>query len=446
MYSCVVRNDIVQGTVRNQYAVHSFATGLGTTDADATRDWITTNLLGVTDFSKELASNMTTLVRSRYAIDDRMKKAYYINPGHKWVAPAGSTYQSLLKLSDKMIAVAVVVLMDGQGNQVRRRLLSTVSSSGDESELSLSHRRDLLQVAAPTPAPTATVKLVPYEEKLAESLAAISEVPSTSSLPTLDFAVNIPQTLTEILGIPPDKPRGGLNITLRARFGATTSVAQIAETIGARVKSNFATFCPTCDSAYTTSVSLRQVPGSAAASAKRRLLQGETVDYEGTANVVLAFKKEQDNVVTVSEIFRSLFDTSYSTAWTDALQNDVPMQQFMDSMQEQQIVVQSASATWVANTDQSFVYRDIFALGPDAKDPGAAWEAETSGNYTDIPVATPAPPPGPPAPPPPPAIDEFDLLLRNERFTSDAPRGIQRSSFHMQIVAAFFVLFVAIAA
>lgn len=229
-YSCVVRHDIVQGAIRNQYGVHSFATGLGTTDTVSTRDWIAQNLLGTTDFGRELAANMTGLVRSRYAIDDRIKKAYYINPGHKWVAPQGSTYQSLLKLSDKMIALAAVVLMDGQGNQVRRRLLSTVVEGNPAAPSAA--RRELLQAgAAPS---TASVQLVPYEQKLAESLAVLADAPRTGTLPPLDFAVDIPQTLTEILGIPPDKPRGALDITLHARFSAKTSVAQITETVASR--------------------------------------------------------------------------------------------------------------------------------------------------------------------------------------------------------------------
>jgi hypothetical protein len=79
--SCAVRHDIVQHSIRNAYAVHSFATGTATTDLIATRDWITTNLLGVSEFSEELATNMTALVRSTYGIDDRVNRAWYINPG-----------------------------------------------------------------------------------------------------------------------------------------------------------------------------------------------------------------------------------------------------------------------------------------------------------------------------------------------------------------------------
>lgn len=88
-FSCAVRQDISKGVVRNEFAVHSFATGIGNSDNDRTRDWITGNLLGVSGFSEDLAANMTSLVRSKYSIDDRVNKAWYINPGYKWTSPAG---------------------------------------------------------------------------------------------------------------------------------------------------------------------------------------------------------------------------------------------------------------------------------------------------------------------------------------------------------------------
>jgi hypothetical protein len=34
---------------------------------------------------------MTRIVRTNYGIDDRIKKAWYINPGHNWASAAGKS-------------------------------------------------------------------------------------------------------------------------------------------------------------------------------------------------------------------------------------------------------------------------------------------------------------------------------------------------------------------
>ena len=87
--SCAVRHDIISRTVRNTWAVHPFATGVSTTDNTATRDWLTNNLLGVSEFSNGLAANMTSIVRSRFNIEDRIRRAWYIHPGHRWPTVPG---------------------------------------------------------------------------------------------------------------------------------------------------------------------------------------------------------------------------------------------------------------------------------------------------------------------------------------------------------------------
>lgn len=51
-YSCTVRQDVSRAQIRNAYAVHSMATGIGTTNVTASRDWITSNLLGTSEFSR----------------------------------------------------------------------------------------------------------------------------------------------------------------------------------------------------------------------------------------------------------------------------------------------------------------------------------------------------------------------------------------------------------
>lgn len=117
---------------------------------DARRDWLTGNILRATDeYSYSLAANMTSLVRSNFAIDDRVNKAWFVNPGNRWNVPMSGGYQSDLLLSDKLILVAVVTLNDGAGNVLRRRLMSfsTFSSSASDSpsqpQVSLFHSADM---------------------------------------------------------------------------------------------------------------------------------------------------------------------------------------------------------------------------------------------------------------------------------------------------------------
>jgi hypothetical protein len=97
----------------------------------ATRDWLLSNVLQATDsFSYELAANMTKLVQSNFDINNRVNKAWFINPGNRWNVPLTGGAQSSLLLTDKLILFAVITLNDGSGNILRRRLLSFSPAGG----------------------------------------------------------------------------------------------------------------------------------------------------------------------------------------------------------------------------------------------------------------------------------------------------------------------------
>jgi hypothetical protein len=75
--SCSFYNSIYGGAVKRSGSVHSFATGIGTTSVESTRNWIMANVLQATDdYSRDLAANMTSLVREHFSIDDRITKAW----------------------------------------------------------------------------------------------------------------------------------------------------------------------------------------------------------------------------------------------------------------------------------------------------------------------------------------------------------------------------------
>jgi hypothetical protein len=77
--SCNLHQNIYGGAIKESGSVHSFATGIGSTSQDGTRDWLLNNVLQATDdYSRDLATNMTTLVRRKYDVDDRVRKAWYI--------------------------------------------------------------------------------------------------------------------------------------------------------------------------------------------------------------------------------------------------------------------------------------------------------------------------------------------------------------------------------
>lgn len=128
--NCVIRRDISGRAIPNSYAVHPLATGMNTHDINLDSDWLQRHLLGFSESGDSLARNFTQIVRSRYNINDRYKKAWFINPGYPWSAKAGSSTQSILSLSDKTIMVAVVALDDGTGTTRRRMLLQVNTYNG----------------------------------------------------------------------------------------------------------------------------------------------------------------------------------------------------------------------------------------------------------------------------------------------------------------------------
>lgn len=84
--SCALYTNIYGRTVTRPSAAHGMATGINTTSLDATRDWLMANILrGTDEYSTSLAANMTSLVRKNFGIDDRVRKAWFVNPGNRWV-------------------------------------------------------------------------------------------------------------------------------------------------------------------------------------------------------------------------------------------------------------------------------------------------------------------------------------------------------------------------
>jgi hypothetical protein len=129
LYSCAIRRSIVAGVATPTNGAHDFALPDHSSDDDGCASFITDNLLGQNEFAQALATNMTALVRSKFVIDNYLRRAWYINPGYEWPAPIGSGAQVSLSLTDKMIAIAVVSIRESSTGIIRaRRLLNVVSA------------------------------------------------------------------------------------------------------------------------------------------------------------------------------------------------------------------------------------------------------------------------------------------------------------------------------
>jgi hypothetical protein len=128
LYSCAIRRSVVGGVSVSPDGVHDFSLGDHSDDDTGCANFITRNLLGTNEFATALAVNMTRMVRSKFEINNYMRRAWYINPGYEWPPPTGSSAQSSLSLTDKMIAVAVISLRDvATGAVTGRRSVSLLN-------------------------------------------------------------------------------------------------------------------------------------------------------------------------------------------------------------------------------------------------------------------------------------------------------------------------------
>lgn len=264
-------------------AVHSFATGIGSTSTDGTRDWLLSNVLQATDdYSRDLATNMTTLLRSKYDVDDRIRKAWFINPANKWSIQSTGA-QSRLLLSDRMIMYAVIVLKDGNGKIMRRRLLSFSSDAGtkemvpvsdtlvagEKQEVQITSRHLLQQTSSSVTTIT--------EQQVASLLQQMQEKPRTGVIPPLDFRVSIPYTLASIYGVE-QKLYLLLDVGAVGLFeGSQWTQQEVNDEFIRRVLANQKVVCPDCSGIYPAFGNMRpQAQPQNMRRRRRNLLQSTT--------------------------------------------------------------------------------------------------------------------------------------------------------------------------
>jgi hypothetical protein len=359
--------------INHEYAVHSLANGIGTSDPTLTRDWLTENLLGVSEFGKDLGSNFTSLVRSNMAVDDKVNKAWFITPGYKWATPSGATAQSALQLSDKLIAIAIVTLNDGDGAPVSRRLLTLETGAGNKGGMKgggtvfktlSSHDigpSGVVASADPSASPfkkrravvsrrSSRRNLVKSPEtdsdKIREALSNIAQTPRSGLVPPISYDVNVGRQIANILDIKDDK-WGMVDLSLTGRFPSTVGMDEVTDTVAARLKRNMGRFCPTCSGLFPVFYNMKKdSTGMATGGRRRALLQANpgSAVFDGKVSVMLSYEQDKNNIV-FSELFRSVIDQSYSDVWTGELSGR-NLDDYVAHMQNEQFVLHDITRVW----------------------------------------------------------------------------------------------------
>jgi hypothetical protein len=351
--SCVLHNNIYNKLVNRPTAVHSLATGINTTSLEGSRDWLLSNMLRATDeYSTELATNMTDLVRSNFAVNDRVNKAWFINPGNRWNVPLSGGAQSSLLLTDKLILFAVITLNDGAGNILRRRLLSFSPGGGGDGSVQdmtlhedreIAPRRALLQAGS--------VPGVQSDESIiASALGKITREPRVGTFPPIDYNVDIPATAAAIFGVE-NRAYTLLNVDVYGRFDDLTKDTQyIGDEFFRRLSQNLPLFCPDCEQVFPVfnNVMRGSEQGWSENGGRRRnLLQTANTtantQITGSYSILLVYDSSILNKpIYYADISRAVYNSTFTPVWAGST-DEATVQKFIDSLASDQFVVRRVS-------------------------------------------------------------------------------------------------------
>ncbi len=356
--SCVLYNNIYNKLVNRPSAVHPLATGINTTSLEGTRDWLLSNMLRATDeYSTELATNMTDLVRKNFAVNDRVNKAWFINPGNRWNVPLSGGAQSSLLLTDKLILFAVITLNDGSGNILRRRLLSfspggigggggggedSVQSMTIHEDREIAPRRALLQ-ASSLPGVQSDDSIV------ADALGKITREPRIGTFPPIDYNVDIPLTAATIFGVE-NRAYTLLNVDVYGRFDDLAKDTQyIGDEFFRRLSQNLPLFCPDCEHVFPVfnNVMRGSEQGWSENGGRRRrnLLQTANTQVTGTYSILLVYDSSILNKpIYYADISRAVYNSTFTPVWAGST-DEATVQKFIDSLASDQFVIRRVSVS-----------------------------------------------------------------------------------------------------
>ena len=363
LLSCALYTNIYNRATTRPFAAHTLSTGINTTSVSATRDWLMANILKATDeYSHELSTNMTSLLRRNFDIDDRVRKAWFVNPGNRWTIPMTTGYQSDLLLSDRLIVTAVITLNDGAGNLLRRRLMSFASDDASKTfqRIPAAGSRGLLQTetsAASGALPNEYVRVSlkpeqvePDEGMVQDTLRQIAEQPRTGVLPAFQYNVDIPKTITEIYGVNEARSFSVFDFVLYGRFDDKISEPDALEQIGneflRRLQANMQWFCPTCERIVPVFNNLQTyapAPAPPDAGRRRHLLQSTSEApgvVSGTYSVMLIYATNASNqTISLADVQRAVYTPDAGSVTWEAKVDPASIQKYLDALRNNQIVI-----------------------------------------------------------------------------------------------------------
>lgn len=276
-----------------------------------------------------------------------MTKAWFISPAHRWTVTSTSA-QSRLLLSDKLVLFAVIVLNDGSGNIMRRRLLSfasqgqgkplqqiastdlfaqpsssasekqgkpsSLSSSYPSSEplssaivkdiaqrsfnfLGSSNRRRGRSLLQSSSSSTGNEISTISDQQIQRLLLQIKDSPRTGTMPPINYDANVSAAIANIYGVE-DKYYALLNVGAVGKFSVQEGITQeqVNDEMTRRVIANKAIACSNCVEIYPAFGNMREVDYAEASTRRsaRNLLQQQQDDmkeFKGTISILLVYDK-----------------------------------------------------------------------------------------------------------------------------------------------------------
>jgi cysteine-rich repeat protein len=207
-YSCGIRRDVVRRIPRNGGAA-DFANNYSSDNAGCIA-FITENLLTQ---GHDLAASMTDIVRTKYAIDNRLSRAWYVNPGFNWPIHLQDSKQTYFQLADQMIVIAAVSLHG----------LDPVDPSPA--------RRRILQVATS-----------PSLENYRRHIQQLQDTPISATTPAIHFTTDVPQTIANMFSVPENTNWLLVDMDIQVR-DVTTSLQETYRELALTIKQDI---CPEC--------------------------------------------------------------------------------------------------------------------------------------------------------------------------------------------------------
>lgn len=245
-FTCAVRRDIL-----NRSPVHDKAFDLAR-GTHETVDWLQSQILGVSDFAKDYATNFTRLIRNHYDINDRYNRAWFVSPFFPWETQDS---QHVLSLHEKTIFFGIISLEDYNNQSVfeRRRLLSFAQN----------------------------------DEFILNSLHKISESPG-NMVQALQFSgVNNHAEIVRLLGLHNGDTWFRLEMQISFVAPVENNLAQVKSQIVSLLKDNLPYYAPEMQDVFVVRTSLQVAER---ANRRRNLLQQDDdtrQEWSGKIHVIL---------------------------------------------------------------------------------------------------------------------------------------------------------------